>query len=704
MANDPDIAELLKRKKIQKLWPAQEMAIKSGLLSSQDNFVVIAPTSSGKTLTAELAIYKTLKAKRRALYLLPMKALLTEKVAELKYLQPDYTVSDSKWTSSVVVQTFETFYRTALLNPNLVRDFGIAVVDEFHVLYDKQRGFNLEKAITLLRLLKIRIVCLSATFQDKSEVAGWLDAQLVEVPESMRAVQLEHMVWDVSEEKNPMEAVYQKLVTEDLKPCLLFCSTKDYSRSRAVQISEKMEDQVPTETLRKTFIALLPNGRDQFTKLENDLLTCMTKRVGFHHAGLAPELRALVEERFRNGQIDYLFATTTLAYGLNFPAEAVVICDLTMFDPDLGKPTDVPVYMYMQMAGRAGRSQYGKEGYVVSICRSTGEVSRAQKYTQGIVEEAFSKIANDDLFRKAILELVFANRNQDSQITDFFEATFFNYQGAHRKNALGTFDLLTIIKEQAAILETTGFLRYMGAAGYKLTPLGKVTLDFLFKTFGQYELEPFHELDTYLEQTGEVKSHFDIVYKLVKDFGINMGRTGSEKAIGIGPFLESIGMSPKASVSEHTAYAIYTGWMENFREDTIENDFRVYSSQISEVVKEVVKLLEMYEALAKGRNLQIPPELEVLKERLAYGVHEDELPFVRLAGIGRETTRSLHILGRDKLSEAPYNYKGTLLEKLRQYSKKYGKQATLSELKALPNIGEVRSKKMLDLIMGTVSS
>lgn len=704
MTADPDINELLKRKKFKELWPAQEMALKFGVLSSNDNFVIIAPTSTGKTLTAELAIYKTLKAKRRVLYLLPMKALLSEKVKEFAYLKPDYSVSDSKWASSVVVQTFETFYRTTLLNPNLIRDFGLAVVDEFHILYDKQRGFNLEKAITLLRLLNIRIICLSATFEVKSEVAGWLNAKLVNVPESMRAIQLKHMVWDVSEEKSAMETVYQKLMTGKLKPCLLFCSTKDYSRSRALQFSQQLEDKVPAETLKKSFSAALPHKRDQFTSLENDLIACMTKGVGFHHAGLAAELRALVEDRFRNGDLDYLFATTTLAYGLNFPAKAVVICDLTMWDPDTGRQTDVPVYMYMQMAGRAGRSQYEKEGYAVSVCKSAGEVSRAELYKQGVVEEAFSKIANDDFFRKAILELVFANRNRDVQITDFFEATFFNFQGTHRKHTLGTFDLRTIIKEQAGILETTGFLRYMGAAGYKLTPLGNVTLDFLFKTYGQYELGPFHELDTYLEQTGKVKANFEIVYKLVKDFGIALGRTGSDKANEIVPFLESLGISSRPSVPEHTAYAVYVGWMENFREDTIENDFKVYASQISEVAKEIAKLLEMYEALAKGRNFVIPPELEILKERLTYGVHEDELPFVRLEGIGRETTRGLHALGRDKLSEAPYMYKGTLLEKLRQYCKEYGKQATLGELKGLQNIGEARSKKILDLIQGTVSS
>jgi len=172
-------------KGIKKLWPAQERAIEQGLLETTENFVIVAPTSAGKTFAAELAMFQTLRQGKRVLYLLPMQAMISEKAREFSYLVPHYSISDGPKgdKADVVISTFEAFYRTTLLNPSAARAFGLAIIDEFHVLYDKLRGFNLEKAITLLKLHGIRMVCLSATFEDKLEVAGWLNAKLVEIPE-----------------------------------------------------------------------------------------------------------------------------------------------------------------------------------------------------------------------------------------------------------------------------------------------------------------------------------------------------------------------------------------------------------------------------------------------------------------------------------------------------------------------------------------
>ena len=699
------VKELLQLKRIKKLWPAQEKAIQRGLLETKDNFVIIAPTSAGKTLAAELAMFQALKQGKRVLYLLPMQALISEKVREFNYLSTNYKVSDgSKWDeANVVIATFESFYRAALLNPDVVRGFGFAVVDEFHVLYDKFRGFSLEKAITLLKLNGIRMICLSATFEDRREVAGWLNAKLVEIPEEMRAIKLEQTTWDLSKEANPMKKIYQEITAKNLKPCLIFCSKKDSARSRALELSRVLREGKSRNEVTRIFYEKL--GRQQLTQLEQDLIECMAKRVAFHHSGLSSQLKALVEEKFRSSELDYLFATTSLAYGVNFPAKTVIICDLTFWDPETVRQTDVPVYLYIQMAGRAGRPQFGKEGYVIIVAKGRGDAERTKVYLEAKLEKAYSRIVHDDLFRKAILELVYSGRTKDDQILDFFKATFFNFQGTATKERLGKFDLQRNVKEHAQYLEDAGFLGYYGGAGFALKDLGKVTLEFLFQTFVQHELTPFQNLDKYLEETKEMKTGFDIIYKLTKDFvETNLSRTGRDKARDIDDFFEKKGID-KLSAPEYTAYAIYFGWMGNFREDVIETDFKVYASQIRDVANELFRLLEVYEALARKRNLTIPDKFEVLKDRLRHGVREDEVPFVKLRGIERDIVRGLYDFGRDTLAKPPFELKGTLLEKLIEHYKKSGERKTFTLLSGkIEHIGDVRARKIVDLIKSKASS
>ena len=693
------VKELMDLKHVKKLWPAQERAIEQGLLQSGENFVIIAPTSSGKTFVAELAMLEALKDKKRVLYLLPSHALVSEKASDFKYLTKRYRISYKQpWSKAdIVISTFENFYRTSLLNPNAVKGFGLAVVDEFHVLYDRLRGFNLEKAITMLKLNKTRILCLSATFEDRTEVAKWLDARLVEVPEELRQVKLQEVTWDFTANGDPMGKVYERMLSLDLKPCLIFCNTKDASRSRAVKFSQTLGKGSALDQVAKDVAQTL--GREELTALEIDLVETLARGVGFHHSGLDNRLKSLVEERFRSRHLNYLFSTTGLAYGVNFPVKSVIICDLTFWDVESKKQINIPVYLYIQMAGRAGRPQFGTEGYVVTIAKTTGDEARAKDYQGRQLEKATSQIVNDDYFRKSILELVYADRRTDDQIMEFFKATFFNHQGEHGPEGLAKFDLEKIVKRQVEFLQNAGFLTYLGGAGFKLTDLGKVTLDFLFSTYGQYELAPFRRLDEYLEETKEVKVGFEIVHKVAREFPqTNLARTVKDKPRDIVDFFEKRGVE-KLSGGEYTAYAVYFGWMQNLREDLIEADYKVYASQIRDTANELVKLMGVYEMLATNRSLKTPAEFHTLKERLEHGVREEELPFVKLSGIERNTVRSLYDFGRETLSRPPFGFKGTLIEQLTQHYKKFGERESVNLLSgSVRQIGPTRAQKIVNLI------
>jgi len=701
------IKELLQLKGWQGLYPTQQKAIEEGLLESKRNFVVVAPTASGKTGVAELAMLQTLKNGGRVVYLVPMISLISDKVREFHYLEGNYKIIEGKssvrdWNAAdVVITTFELFYRTALTAKNQIEGFSLAIIDEFHVLYDKLRGFNLEKVITILREFDTRIICLSATFEDKNEVGEWLNAKVVEIPRKFRAVPLKHDLINLSKvpPREQDSILNDFLLRKSQRPCIIFCSTRESTKNRALRIYQRIhETYIDENKLMEKFEEILKRERQHFTDLEKDLCRSLSKRVAFHHSGLDAGLKKFIEETFINGDIDFLFATTGLAYGINFPAKTVVLCDLRLYDPNKKSQIYIPVYMYLQMAGRAGRPQFGREGFAYIVVKRKDELLRVAQYLKGEIERAFSHIAYDDYFRKAILELVYSGRTTDDQILNFFEKTFYNFQ-SQRVKGFVQFNLYETIGKHVKYLCDAGFLTYLGAAGYKLTDLGQVTLDFLFKTFAPYELAPFLQLNSLLDKEKRVLYDFNIIYHLSLLFeGARLTKIPRKTSNDIEEFFENLGVTDP-SHAEYSAYAIFFGWIEDMEIDRIEREYKVYSSQLPQVALELYRLLQVYETLAKRKNFMVPSEFNSLKERIRYGVKTDELPLVKLKGIGRDTTRSIREYCETVLARPPHNYRGSLVDILKALYKDQGEDKFLEvHLKYIRGIGEKRAQRILNFI------
>lgn len=690
-------------------WPepntTQRMAIDAGLLEDKCNFVVIAPTASGKTGVAELAMLQALDSDQRIVYLVPLKSLVSQKEKNFKGLSKDGIAGAGtpikEWISAhIVVTTFELFYRTALTTPDIVRHFGLAVVDEFHVLYDKLRGFNLEKVLTILQEFDIRIICLSATFEDKKEIGEWLEAKVVEVPAAAREVQIKPDVIDLTGSSDKNRELCRVLVEKSQSPYLAFCTTKDSTRGRALEISRTFtEDASKKARLAEEFEKVLK--RAQMTSLEQDLLSCLSRKVAFHHSELHPKLKGLVEGLYLNREIDYLFATTGLAYGVNFPAKTVVLCDLSFYNPDSATLRDyIPTYMYIQMAGRAGRPGFETEGYSYIVVKNAAEKHYwAPKYIKGEIEPATSHIAHDEYFRKAILELIYSGRSRDKEILQFFQNTFYNFQSKKVENPFLPFDLFEIIKGHIKYLHSNGLIVPLGAPGYRLTDFGKVVVGFLFWTFSNYELEPFVELKKLLDREGKVGPDFDVLYALSRLFnGARLSKVRGKRSSVIDEFYEDKGIS-EVGHAEYSAYAMYFGWMENRDEYEIENEFKVHSSVIQQIANELERLLGVYESLGKKMNYETSPEFRDFKERVRRGVTKEELPFAKLKQIGRETVRELRKYSKTVLKRPPFKYKGTLLEVLKQLHRAVGDKRFLNvHVKYVPNVGEVRANRILDFV------
>jgi helicase len=184
--------EVLEKERIDELRPSQAKAIKAGLLQEK-NLLICSPTASGKTLIAELASFKAiLGGKGKAIYIVPLKALASEKFKDFKrkyehVAKIALSIGDID-ASDVYLANYDEIITTSEKLDSLLRhhtpwlhNVKVIVIDEIHLLNDPRRGPTLEILITMLRqLLKhVQIIGLSATIGNPEELSAWLDAELV---------------------------------------------------------------------------------------------------------------------------------------------------------------------------------------------------------------------------------------------------------------------------------------------------------------------------------------------------------------------------------------------------------------------------------------------------------------------------------------------------------------------------------------------
>lgn len=188
-----ELLEILKKKGISELRPAQEKALKAELLERK-NLLVCTPTSSGKTLIAELAAFNSIFRKiGKAIYIAPLKSLATEKYREFKEFYGDKAkiglsigdvdeVDPHLHEYDLIITTSEKLDSLIRHKIDWLKNIAVIIVDEIHLLNDPGRGPTLEILITILkeRLKNVQIIGLSATIGNPKELAKWLDATLVE--------------------------------------------------------------------------------------------------------------------------------------------------------------------------------------------------------------------------------------------------------------------------------------------------------------------------------------------------------------------------------------------------------------------------------------------------------------------------------------------------------------------------------------------
>ncbi len=200
-----NIQEFLKKQNILNLRPSQKKSIEKGLFENNNNQIVCTPTGSGKTLVAELAMLDViLNKKQTVIYIVPLKALASEKYKEFfENYSNDFKVrisigeiKNEKYTNDydLLIVTAEKLDSLIRNDKSFISTLGLLIVDEIHLLNDDKRGPTLEILLSIFKVKypKVRIIGLSATIGNSSEIANWLNADLIE--DSWRPVSLEYHV------------------------------------------------------------------------------------------------------------------------------------------------------------------------------------------------------------------------------------------------------------------------------------------------------------------------------------------------------------------------------------------------------------------------------------------------------------------------------------------------------------------------------
>ncbi len=398
----------------------QQQAI--GVLAQGESVMVAAPTGTGKTIVAEYGIFQSYSRKKRIFYTTPVKALSNQK---FKDLHAQYGDAVGLLTGDVIqnpngfiiVMTTEVLRNMLLQSPDEFKHVTCVIFDEIHYLADSERGTTWEEAIILCPK-NIQLVCLSATISNAGEIAEWigkthrpvqlithtkrsvplslyyfLDGELNlvmnrdgkqvanfkgvggEAKNNFRGKRITSNNPDTDERsKRERPEPTQREIVEALEkakmlPAIYFMFSRNDCEVAAELVGmtklERIKDPVVRHEIEEVIARYMTRLSEDDRNIEQvkTIIALGRRGLGYHHAGLLPILKQLVEELFSRGLMSVVFATDTLALGVNMPAKTVVIGRMSKFDGQTRRPL-LP-NEFQQMAGRAGRRGLDLQGSVV---------------------------------------------------------------------------------------------------------------------------------------------------------------------------------------------------------------------------------------------------------------------------------------------------------------------------------------------------
>ncbi len=506
----------------------QERAVEA--LQGGKSVIVAAPTGAGKTLIAEYALETCFEEGRRAVYTAPIKALSNQKFRDFSaaygekvgIMTGDVTIHPE---AQVLIMTTEIFRNTIFEAPERLEDLSHVIFDEIHFLDDRERGTVWEESI-IFAPRDIRFVYLSATISNLDELAGWIrevrgDALEV-ILEQGRPVPLHHHLYipgkgvgsfedfakargehekrekgrsrgrgrkrkKQKEKEDAVPEMVRTMAGRDCLPVIVFCFVRQECEDRAEREAAGLSLPPAEEReILETFDALA----ESFDVVEDpgvqDMRRLVGRGVAYHHAGLLPTLKEIVERLFTTGRVRRIFTTDTFALGVNMPARAVALSSLTKFNGV--SRAYLKSREYHQMAGRAGRRGIDDEGHVFVLADPERDrPGPARRVVLGRPEDVNSRFS---LSYAALLSLF--DRLGEEDLFRACEKSFAAYQTRTRSEAAYR-GMMGQVRARLAFLRS---LRYIEEG--EVTPLGKraaVLYGYEIPVAELYRKGVFHNLD-----------------------------------------------------------------------------------------------------------------------------------------------------------------------------------------------------------------
>ena len=647
----------------ESLNPMQRHAVEEGLLEG-GNALVSAPTASGKTLLALLAIAKHIEEQKqgRIVYVVPLRALPSEKYDEFSKSFPDKRIGistgdyDSSGASvagyDLVVMTSEKLDSILRHDRAFAKGIGLAIVDEVHLLGDDYRGATLEIVLTKLLLENCRIICLSATIPNCREIGAWLGAKVIKSDYRPTKLQIgicdrKSLIFEEEEpqkldEKTYLEALCRKAIAANAGQgqAIVFVATRAYAESAAEALSVSLGQSIGTPEQKSDLLNISKKAAGALahptTQCEK-LARCIAGGVAFHHAGIPDSQRRLIEEGFKKQRaIRIIVATTTLAMGVDYPASWVIVRDLKRFDGNFS--SFIPALEVHQMLGRAGRPRYDKVGYGILCCTTSDKANVAERFIYGELEDIFSKLSSEPVLRVHALALIASNyANSFKQIFEFFQRTFF----AHHYGS--TESLFSKIESVVADLERMGFVKETANAAIAASPLGKRTSELYIDPQTAYDyLRAMKTIDT----SNSLSYLATICNSTEMRPFLSVGRAEEqslwdEMSSYAGDMFPDWEFDANAMQKYKTAKAL-NAWCNEATEQMMLTDYELPPGILNARVRIADWLSYSFSELAEISGSQVASKrARIYTERLKDGIKDELISVCRVRGIGRIRGRKL---------------------------------------------------------------
>ena len=677
----PDSAiEFLKLQGFENLYPPQADSVKSGLLNGK-NILVSAPTASGKTLIAMLAMLSFLSKNDtgKVVYLSPLRALATEKFLEFKKLEKiplgkkiKVSISTGDFEnleknlekSSVLILTNEKMDSIIRHGAEWVDEIGLVITDEVHLIGDDSRGPTLEMILTQLKLLETspQLVGLSATITNSDEIADWLSCKLVK--NNWRPVPLSEGVCDAGEVtmnngqtfevERSLRGTPIDLGVQSVKAggqSLIFAETRTRSKSLATKAADAVSQILEINDLKeleKTSKKIL--SQNEHTELVKTLALLVKKGVAFHHAGLNQSCREVIEEEFRKGTIKLLSSTPTLAAGVNLPARRVVISSVNRYNAKVGANRPISILEYKQLCGRAGRPQY--DDYGESIIVGNGNVDDLiDHYINGEPESIVSKITDDKSLRTHILSVIVTHPGiKKDEILEFFLQTLGGMQSRKPTIKFAIDISLRFLSSQYLIIKK--------GERYAATEFGKKTsmlyIDPLTATYFRDAIERVSKDRQHtfgflhlISNCEEFFPKFSLRNKDYEHASLLIENNSSEL------------LEPISEYDCSRSLLALHEWITESSELNLSEKLGIESGDMHRMVETANWLSYCLREISKHvERADLLEELDDLRQRIVYGIKDELLHLVRIKGIGRVRARILYkhkIKNLNDLAKIPVN-------------------------------------------------